>query len=749
MQKKNPMMRATALLISFTLVHISFGPEAWAKIAPIANVSAPINGSASAAAGTATRLQNAASTTMPILTTLSASPTTMSAPAAIRSLPVSAMNAAAAPTAALPTRSAASAPIESAPEEKPAAAAGETSIEAGPKTAKIGGRIAARFAELKNFFGRKSAQSVETATAAPGDSPAVAADKAAAHSTESGLTASTPQNMDQSGGDRAPPAATPTSAQTAPKSWFGLGATITILLAAMLTMQVGLEAQGASMAQLTENAFGDFSILAQVSIFASVGSMLGQQLAQPVIGKLGLAKTYYVAHFLRAISIGAMVFLLGTGAMPLSLMYLFYAANGIMTGIAATADGTLRKMIIGSAPGAQEKFRTIWQFTAEVIGVIAPIAFSALVVSIGPSIVTGIYPAAIILALMLLLAKKVLPSEAVAALGEKTGLVETLKQIGTGILDTVIHPIRIAISIAKAIKNAMVGGVVGAKDAVVGGVKTTGSSITHPVSAVRGFGQWFKSTSMYKGFQLVWHTPVLRYSFLGAASFDILNVFLYRLFAPGYGKLIAGAAGMSPIAGMVVGLFSFGGLVTALMLLAMQRKLKKQAAQSEEAAAESQRKSMLRWTMLGVPAVLMIASFALNLPTLGAVVALPAFLSWAGALTLPAALMIPFGFFQVAASIKLNSFFIDSLPDPKTDPANKEKVQQGIAFGGSAMTLLSILGMLTMKPMFGHLATFNPFPWIAAATIPLAAAIFIIQRKLSAATKPAADKEQVPDRNRP
>ena len=755
--KKNPVMRATALLLSFALIHISFGPEAWAQLVPIANVSAPVNGGASAAAGAAMSRQNGAVTVMPTVSAISASPLTLSAPSAIPSLPVSAMNApvvasaassrasvAAAPAAPIPTRAAASTTEKSSSDKAasgavtaaaPVEAASETDIQSGPKTATIGRRVAARFAELRSFFGRKSAQSADSAPAAHNDAPAVAVEQAAAYSTESGLSPATPESLNpQADADRAPP--TPAAESKPAKSWFGLGATVTLLLGAMLTMQVGLEAQGAAMAQLTENAFGDFSILAQVSIFAQIGSMVGQQLSQAVIAKLGLAKTYYVAHFLRAISFGTMVFLIGSGMMPLSLMYLFYAANGVMTGIAFTADGTLRKMIIGSAPGAQEKFRTIWQFTAEIIGVIAPIAFSALVVTIGPSLVTGIYPAAILLALMLLIAKKVLPTEATAQLGEKTGFTQTIKDIVGALGKAVRHPITAIGSILSGIKNAAVAIGLGLKDAAVAAVRTPIQAVAHPKAAARGLGQWFKGSSMYKGFQFVWHTPALRYSFMGAATFDIMNVFLYRLFAPGYGKLIAGAAGMSPIAGMVVGLFSFGGLITAVMLLAMQRKLKAKAEKSESEAAEAQRKSVLRWMMLGIPAILLLGTFAISLPSLGAAVALPSFLSWAGAMTLPAAAMVVFGFFQVAASIKLNAFFIDSLPDPKTDPANKEKVQQSIAFEGSAMTAMSIIGMLAMKPMFGSLATFDPFPWIAGAMVPIALALFIIQRKLAAATKP-------------
>jgi hypothetical protein len=99
--------------------------------------------------------------------------------------------------------------------------------------------------------------------------------------------------------------------------------------------------------------------------------------------------------------------------------------------------------------------------------------------------------------------------------------------------------------------------------------------------------------------------------------------------------------------------------------------------------------------------------------------------------TVLAAALVPFGFFQVAASIKLNSYFAEKLP------ADAGKVQKALAFSGSAMTALSIVLMLALKPLFGDIGGFNPFPWLAAALVPVGAAIFFIQRKLAAATKPA------------
>jgi hypothetical protein len=98
-----------------------------------------------------------------------------------------------------------------------------------------------------------------------------------------------------------------------------------------------------------------------------------------------------------------------------------------------------------------------------------------------------------------------------------------------------------------------------------------------------------------------------------------------------------------------------------------------------------------------------------------------------------AAALVPFGFLQVASSIKLNSYFQEKLPQ------DAGKVQKALAFSGSAMTALSIIAMLAMRPLFSAVNVFNPFPWLAAILLPAAAiGLFFLHRKLAAATKPEA-----------
>jgi hypothetical protein len=97
-----------------------------------------------------------------------------------------------------------------------------------------------------------------------------------------------------------------------------------------------------------------------------------------------------------------------------------------------------------------------------------------------------------------------------------------------------------------------------------------------------------------------------------------------------------------------------------------------------------------------------------------------------------AAALVPFGFFQVAASIKLNSYYQEKLPQ------DGGQVQKALAFSGSVMTALSIVTMLALRPLFSSVDVFNPFPWLAVALAPIAVGLFFLQRKLAAATKPEA-----------
>jgi hypothetical protein len=773
MKIKTRVMRTTAMVISLALIQASFGPEAWAQFrAGDVNIQTGNGGSSAAGSASAINSVNAVPTLqMPAASLTSPAAGVISAPTALASLPASAISGAAPAAPAALTRSAAPARAASASaapaalyrSAAPAAAAAAllpaaaSSPEKGNVTAQPGtpveratdapaeisgnsqsapaaGRVSAlvsrRIAEFKSLFsGRKDAGATPETSAAVAASGVGANDSArpsgltpAAKGTESGKVSS-------SGGDTAPPAP-PTPPSEGPKDGgksskgpaFGLGLAGASIIGYMLTMQVGLEAQGVAMPQLTENAFKDFTLLPLVTVFASIGSMVGQPMSKFFTEKFGLAKTFYGAQALRAISLGAMVLMFGTGMMSIPLMMAFYAVNGVVTGVSATAEGTLRKMILADKGISQQSFRTWWQLLAESLAVPAPMIFGALVHSlgaIGAPIVTAVYPVTILLGLILAYVLKVYP----------------LKDV------------------KKASDAAAAASAAAAQQAAPSPTPSTPEAKPAPKGNVwsrfkGAAGQIFKN--MEDGKNYVLSVPYLKYSLAAAVVFDLFNIMIYRLIAPGYGKMTGGEAGLSAIQGNIVGMFSLGGLLLSIVFITMENvakaRAKKNPAPDAATVAAAERSSMLRWTLAGIPAIALLATMALH-------VALPlAPLIFAGTNWVPssllAAALIPFGFMQVAASIKLNSYFQEKLPN---DPA---KIQKALAFSGSMMTALSIVAMLAMRPLFSAVAVFNPFPYLAATLLPAAAiGIFYLYRKLATATKPeaiaAADEAQKSHDNAP
>ncbi|MDD5304738.1 MAG: hypothetical protein PHS14_16710 [Elusimicrobia bacterium] len=713
-------MRVIASVLAFALVHGAFAPQAWAQVVSIGAVSAPVGGSAAAAATNFSATANGFTPTVSLsnagLTGSFSAPAIAPAPlpsALLSAAAAVAPSALASRAAAVPSADAArsaavaaaltpaagslaASKAEAAKTDAVAAAASETgpiTLQGGLRTGRIASKAASIISGVRAFFGGKSVETV------PAASEAIVAGKlSAAHasdlepSTAGGAQAVRP--LSGAAVNEPPAPKQPNEPGKKGKGWFGLGATVAALIGGMLVMQLGLEAQGAAMAQLTEDAFGDFSILAQVAIFASIGSMVGQQLAKFFSDRFGLTKTFYAAHIFRAVSLATMVLLLGTGHMALPLMFVFYALNGMVTGIAATAQGTLQKFLLAEQGVSQQKFRTWWQFLAEVFGVLAPMVLGALVVSVGAGWITGIYPATIVLALMLFLMLKVIPLSAAK---------------------------RIESMIAKAGNTAT----------------PAAASATPADPAAPKVGAWQKVKDTFKqifnnmeeGKDFVFKNPVLKYSLAGAVIFDLMNVLIYRLITPGYGKLVAGSAGMAAIQGNLVGMFSFGGLILAAVFLLLERRdKKKNEGKTPDQLLASERSSMLKWTMLGIPALALLGVMAFNL-TLPFAPLMFLDINWVPS-TVFAAALIPFGFMQVAASIKLNSFFQERLP------SDSGKVQKALAFSGSAMTALSIVLMLALKPLFSDIAAFSPFPYLAMALIPVGAALFFIQRKLANATKP-------------
>jgi|GEM_PF-6427503 len=735
MKFRKSSLRATALTLAFALAQAAFGPEAWAQVRAVA-VDAPIGAASLSAAGARAGASSISAATSVGSLSVGFAPTSsaLAAPAAFATTALAAPAApapAAAPSAsAVPSADRFAAPAAEAAAAQaaaPAAASPSGSISApsadwnahyhefhsaahepavspaetahlAEHSAGVEERVLRRFAELRRLFaGRLDSSAVADSI---GGAATDALKPSAFAAKASGLTPAAPNSPDKvagrGGGDNAPP--TPASGPNGPSgdgggkkaAWLGLGVAGVSIIAYALTMQVGIEAQGVAMPQLTENAFKDFTLLPLVTVFASIGSMIGQPMSKFFTERFGLAKTFYAANALRALSLGAMVLLFGFGHMSMPLMMGFYFVNGIVTGVAATAEGTLKKLILAERGVSQQNFRTWWQFLAETLAVPAPIFFGALVHTlgaIGAPLVTGVYPVAILLGLMLAYVLHVYPLNYVKKASDQ------------------------AAAQAPAAKDA-------ARTGVVAGFKNAALTIFQ---------------NMEEGKSYVMSMPYLKYALMSAVSFDLFNSVIYRLIAPGYGKMTGGAAGLSSIQGNIVGMFSLGGLLLSITFIVLERFAKKRAAKSpptNEQARAAERASLLRWMLAGIPALALLA-------TMGFHIALPlAPLIFLGTNWMPssmlAAALVPFGFFQVAASIKLNSYFQERLPQ------DAGKVQKALSFAGSVSTALSIVTLLSMRPLFSAVDAFNPFPWLAAALVPIGVGLFFLRRKLSAATKPEA-----------
>lgn len=594
--------------------------------------------------------------------------------------------------------------IEAAVAAGPVDANGQVKIESGAKAERVAntGLIGRGLRAIKDAFSSKTGQTL-TDPASTTSTPVV--EGAASKSPEARLNAASSQAPPSGTVPPAPPAKPGDDGSGGGKkskgSFLGLGIAGFSIIGYMLAMQVGLEAQGVAMPQLTENAFKDFTLLPLVTVFASIGSMIGQPMSKFFTEKFGLAKTFYAAHALRAISLGAMVLLFGTGMMSMPLMMGFYLINGIVTGVASTAEGTLRKLILAEKGVSQQNYRTWWQLLAESLAVPAPIFFGGLVATlgaIGAPLVTAIYPVSILLGLILAYILKVYPLKDV----KKASDAAQAQSAQT----------------AQAAQAAARPSTPAPKKGVWKGIKEAAAKIF---------------ANMEEGKNYVLSIPYLKYSLIAATVFDLLNVVIYRLIAPGYGKMTGGAAGLSAVQGNIVGMFSLGGLLLSVVFILLENAAKrraKAASPTADQAAAAERKSMLRWAMAGIPALALLGTMAVN-------VALPlAPLIFMGTNWMPASLLaaalVPFGFFQVAASIKLNSYFQEKLPH------DAAKVQKALAFAGSVMTALSIVTMLIMRPLFSAVTVFNPFPWVAGALIPVAVGLFFLHRKLAHSTTPEA-----------
>jgi hypothetical protein len=513
---------------------------------------------------------------------------------------------------------------------------------------------------------------------------------APAQSRDEAAAALTPAAASPAEAKRGPlPAPAATDGQSSGKSWFGLGKSAVMFIGALLVGQIGVEALGASMPALVQKTFGDFTVVAQLGIFASIAGIIGRTLGTVAVAKLGLKKTYLAATVTRLVSISALCALLATGHMTLPLMMVFYSINGLLQGVSATAESSIPPALVGQNPAALERFWTWEQTLLETVGVTGPIATGAVVASFGflPALIA--FPVSFAVAIAILALTLKLPQK--------------------------VEAMRLADLQKKAAE---------------GKTMTLGSVFKEFIHKVG------------HGAQIVWKDPVLRTAFLGFTVYMMLNPFLYSMLAPAYGMRLVGTAHpelSASIYGTMTGLYSLGGLLGGLLMMLEQKKIKnlKEGRNGKTPITDAQereilRKSMLRWMLWGTAGLAAIATLAIPLPALGSLVALPALLSWAGSLTLPALALIPFGIAQVISYLKLRSFFQSKVPE--------KDMADAMGFFGSASLAASTIGLLALKYLFKGIAGFAPFTYVALALIPLAAYYLYLTRHLGKVSAPSQDK---------
>lgn len=462
------------------------------------------------------------------------------------------------------------------------------------------------------------------------------------------------------------------------KGGLALGKAAIAFIGALLIAQIGVEALGNAMPVVAQRQFNSSTVVAQLAIFSSIAGIIGRQFGPLIIDRLGLRKAYLITEVARAVSISILIGLLLTGHMTIPLMMAFSSLNGLLGGVAATAEASIPPALIGQNQAKLEKFWTWEQTLLEVVGALGPIAAGFAIDNYGAGPTLAAFPVSFMAAFFILFLVLRLPDKGAA-----------LRR-------------------AELQKN----------DAPR---ESPGQSV---------LGAFLRKIT--RGAKLVWASPPLRYSFLAYTAFMLLNPFLYSLIGPAFSFLIAGADGMGGVLGLLTGLYSAGGLLGGLLLIREQRRIKKaksSGAMTDAQETEHLRRSMKKWMLWTIPSLAAFATMAVNLPMLSALVALPGWLAWAGPLTLPAVALIPFGVAQVISMVKLRSYFQAKVPAP-------QDMADAMGFLGSASLAASTLGLFGLTFLFEHSSGTLPFIIIAAAMVPVGAYYYYITRKLDAAAAP-------------
>lgn len=323
------------------------------------------------------------------------------------------------------------------------------------------------------------------------------------------------------------------------------------------------------------------------------------------------------------------------------------AVDALLLGISLIAEKSIPAVVLNQDQGQLEKFKAARQTAIEAVATVIPIATGALVAAV------GFIPA------------------------------------------LVAFPIAVAVSITLVGLTLKLGKVSG----------LTGHGLPGPGEG--SLGTYF--THLKEGTSSILRTPTLLFSVLAYSMVYVPISLVYWLIAPATGIQIAGpghealAAGYS---GMMLGLYSLGGIVAGLWTMRQQRL---------ERDPKAMRSSMLKWTTTAAFAMFLFGAMAIPMAPI-----------W-GTLTLPAIALFFFGIPQVVAKLKLESFFQSRAPADKVDDATA--VLEG------ASSIVIALGLWTFGKLLAG-AGIASFVQLAMGFGPIIALLLLFTWALARASRP-------------
>ena len=490
----------------------------------------------------------------------------------------------------------------------------------------------------------------------------------------------------------------------------------------------------ASMPNYLDQTFHKMSMMADLSIIGTFSSVIGRQLSPLIVNSLPLKKSYLGAlgaTFVAAMTIGILANLHVLTVLPLfGLMIVFRLTQAA----AATAERTVIPSVLGKDQVAMGRLRGTKQSWAEVASVLTQNGAALLIVLLGTAtrnliIAPFFYLAAIGLLWSSLKIPKAADEARLAAWREKAA------QVGGG-------------RVASVFKNF--------------------------------------ASQIAKGFKVVMRDPALRASAMITMLMILFNVMTYSVLGPAFGKFAVAAMGPSaastsaaPIMGLIVGLFSFGGLFAGKIVTKHSHDIEAKHGGDDAAAEEAARSSAMRWLKYGALSFLAVGAMALPLPIIGPLIHLgshaaivvtavlgtgtilsmwkpklglalamaPVLLAFPSHVALAATAFFGFGLMQVVAALKNDSLF-DRLVQEKA-PAD---YANAAAFVGASSMFAGMLGLTAVKfliygslpfgipspiPAFVGLPGIWPFVAIfGGLAVPAMAAMYYLTRRLDRLTSP-------------